>query len=315
MIRKKGLKKIRNEILKNWDLSEGKLLTLLDKQFDKLPGSYYEKSIVLRFFLRYIEFNKHYFEKSDGLVITDEDGELISTDKTPSYDDKFRQVWEWLIEKNIYTWKKFVLALLIAGLEIKDWIDQEYEINFMQQNIKEIEDQLENESPSDDNSFYEINQEFKSGNYPDVFTTDPDKISQVEAMIAFRRYLIDVISDKQTSQEKDQLSIQGEIKGENDSMGNLTVTIPLKQIKQSLKEALKKESKETQFPSQDEGINLYTRKETADMLGVSLQTLNEWNKKGIIQKHRIGDKPVRYKKEDIEKAIKKIEVYPFKSKQ
>ena len=57
-----------------------------------------------------------------------------------------------------------------------------------------------------------------------------------------------------------------------------------------------------------EKLNLYkkpepqteyiTRKETARILGVSLPTLNDWSKRGIIPSYRISSR-VRYKKEDV----------------
>lgn len=50
-----------------------------------------------------------------------------------------------------------------------------------------------------------------------------------------------------------------------------------------------------------------TRKETAEILGISLPTLNQKTKEGIIKAHRFGGK-VLYKAEDIEEALKKIKV-------
>jgi predicted site-specific integrase-resolvase len=47
------------------------------------------------------------------------------------------------------------------------------------------------------------------------------------------------------------------------------------------------------------------------MLQVSLQTLNEWRKDGIIAACRIGNKPIRFAEQDIQDAIKKLNVTPF----
>ena len=45
-----------------------------------------------------------------------------------------------------------------------------------------------------------------------------------------------------------------------------------------------------------------TRKEVADLLGVSLVTIHTWNQNGILNPMRIGNR-VRYKKSDIESIL------------
>ena len=50
---------------------------------------------------------------------------------------------------------------------------------------------------------------------------------------------------------------------------------------------------------------IYTRQETAELLGISLPTLNEYTKQGIIAAYRLGYK-VRYKFDDINQALIRI---------
>ena len=50
---------------------------------------------------------------------------------------------------------------------------------------------------------------------------------------------------------------------------------------------------------------IYTRQETAELLGISLPTLNEYTKQGFIIAYRLGYK-VRYKLEDINLALTRI---------
>lgn len=45
-----------------------------------------------------------------------------------------------------------------------------------------------------------------------------------------------------------------------------------------------------------------TRKEVSKMLGVSLVTINEWSKKGIIQPMKIGSR-IRFEKKSIEMVL------------
>ena len=53
-----------------------------------------------------------------------------------------------------------------------------------------------------------------------------------------------------------------------------------------------------------------TRKETAQILGISLPTLHDWSKTGIIPSYRISTR-VRYKKSDIEASLGKVESFKY----
>ena len=48
-----------------------------------------------------------------------------------------------------------------------------------------------------------------------------------------------------------------------------------------------------------------TRKEVAKILKVSLVTLSDWNKKGVIKPYRLGNL-IRYKRVEIDQALKVI---------
>ena len=48
-----------------------------------------------------------------------------------------------------------------------------------------------------------------------------------------------------------------------------------------------------------------TRQEVADLFKVSLVTIHDWTNKGLLKKHRIGNK-VRYKQHEIELALKEV---------
>ena len=54
-----------------------------------------------------------------------------------------------------------------------------------------------------------------------------------------------------------------------------------------------------------------TRKETAELLGVSLVTLNEWTKNGTLPAKRIGTR-VRYEKQAVFSALKNIETIKYR---
>lgn len=52
-------------------------------------------------------------------------------------------------------------------------------------------------------------------------------------------------------------------------------------------------------------VEYLTRQEVAKILKISVVTLAQWDKYGIIQPYRIGNR-IRYKSDEIEKALMKI---------
>jgi excisionase family DNA binding protein len=71
-----------------------------------------------------------------------------------------------------------------------------------------------------------------------------------------------------------------------------TILLEFNATKKLINDLLLKLKKE----SYDE--SLMTREETARLLKVSLPTLNEWTKKGILRSYRLGN-VIRYKKEEV----------------
>jgi len=55
---------------------------------------------------------------------------------------------------------------------------------------------------------------------------------------------------------------------------------------------------------------LLTRRETADMLKISLVTLNDWSKRGLIQSYLIGGR-VLYKESEIEASLHQVKTVKY----
>ena len=75
-----------------------------------------------------------------------------------------------------------------------------------------------------------------------------------------------------------------------------------------IKNEIQKLSISTPPPPETEFI---TRLETAQILGVSLPTLNEWTKQGIIPGYRIASR-IRYKRAEIVEAVTKINTLKYR---
>jgi excisionase family DNA binding protein len=84
-------------------------------------------------------------------------------------------------------------------------------------------------------------------------------------------------------------------------------SIPFEQLKSELLGPIKLELQIyfQKLASPIAPVEFLTRKETAQLLGISLVTLNEWQKQGLVQGYRIGSR-VRYKRAELESAFAQI---------
>lgn len=73
-----------------------------------------------------------------------------------------------------------------------------------------------------------------------------------------------------------------------------------------VKDAIDAAIKNNKTPNEEKDVKYITRKQTAELLGLSLPTLNEYTKRGILQGYRIGSR-VRYKKEEVINSLEEIQ--------
>ena len=81
---------------------------------------------------------------------------------------------------------------------------------------------------------------------------------------------------------------------------------PVYELKALISDAVSEQLKQFLTKEKETDNRLRNRKETAQILGVSLPTLHEWTKTGVIQGARIGSR-VRYRMSDVEAALKNIQ--------
>lgn len=82
-------------------------------------------------------------------------------------------------------------------------------------------------------------------------------------------------------------------------------TIELPELKKIVEEAIFNQLKCFAPPIEQKSTQLLTRKQTAEMLCISLPTLHDWTKTGLIKAHRIGNR-VLYKFEEINNSLRQI---------
>lgn len=91
--------------------------------------------------------------------------------------------------------------------------------------------------------------------------------------------------------------------------------ISFDQLQESIKTIVSAEIKnavnELTVSQKDTATELITRRETAAILGVSLPTLHEWTKKGILPAKRIGSR-IRYERSAVYQALKSVEPLKYR---
>lgn len=93
-----------------------------------------------------------------------------------------------------------------------------------------------------------------------------------------------------------------------------TVLIPMTMdvFKSVLSDTVRKElEKISSVKDEPKQTELITRAETARILGISLPTLHDWTKKGIIAGYRIASR-VRYKKAEILESVEQIRTLKYR---
>ena len=85
--------------------------------------------------------------------------------------------------------------------------------------------------------------------------------------------------------------------------------VSVNELKAIISETVAEQVKHLNPPTKDP--ILLTRAEVAKILGITLPTLNDWTKRGIIPALKIGSR-VRYKKQDVYKALTQVETLKYK---
>ena len=87
--------------------------------------------------------------------------------------------------------------------------------------------------------------------------------------------------------------------------------INLAELKELLREVIDEKLIEIKPSTEAKNQEYLSRKEVAQLLKISLTTLNDWSKQGIVQSYRIGNR-VLYKKIEIENSVSKVQSFKYK---
>ncbi|MFC2099093.1 helix-turn-helix domain-containing protein [Bacteroidota bacterium] len=82
-------------------------------------------------------------------------------------------------------------------------------------------------------------------------------------------------------------------------------SVSVSELKELISETIQEQIGQIQKPQPK--TELLTRKEAAEILGISLPTLHYWTKDGKVPAYRIGNR-VRYKRNEVLSSLQKIQV-------
>ena len=95
-------------------------------------------------------------------------------------------------------------------------------------------------------------------------------------------------------------------------MQNIIFTqIPIDEFKNVISETVREELQKMNTPTPQQETEYITRQETARILGISLPTLHDWTKKGVIIGYRISTR-VRYRKNEVLQALQQVQTLKYR---
>lgn len=95
-------------------------------------------------------------------------------------------------------------------------------------------------------------------------------------------------------------------------MENLILSqIPITELQKFISDTIREEMQKNATPPPPPETEFITRQETRQILGVSLPTLNDWTKRGVIIGYRIGTR-IRYKKSEIMDAVRQVHTLKYR---
>jgi excisionase family DNA binding protein len=92
----------------------------------------------------------------------------------------------------------------------------------------------------------------------------------------------------------------------------ILTSIPLAELVTVISETVKKEVESaTSYRKPEPESEYITRQEAACILGISLPTLNDWSKRGVLPSYRIQSR-VRYKKAEVLDSLKQVQTIKYR---
>lgn len=225
----------------------------------------------------------------------------------------FDEVRLWVTRQKINYITRVFLWFRTVIYEHKYWINKEYHLAFLEREIELISRVLKYNNGKDEGQQIKtkILKHFQKGEYPEPEKYSPYLIGRVMALI---QYIELLKAEKRMLLQTESFTtakVPVELRKDKETKTDyLYVQIPPDFFTIIQKDAIREELRSFDFQQQQPvpDPKLYTRKETAEIMQISLPKLDELTNQGDIKCYRIGDTNMkRYRWEDIQTALVLIE--------
>ncbi len=282
------LKEIRPAWKKNPELVKNMITDMVEKK-----GNILDRPFLMEFIERFMEIHRESISKI-----------------RPEF---FEEMKIWATRQKIQYFITVFLWLRKRDYENKYWINKEYHLAYLENQIALTTRTLRyNNGKSKFQEFkVKMIKQLQQGNYPNSTKEDPFWTSKVLGILQLVEFL--KTEKKKLLQTETFTTVKVPIelkKNEELHEDYLHVQIPKEFFSSIHQEAIRKELKLINIPQPPPSHEpkLYTRKETSEIMQVSLPTLDELTKRETIKCYRIGETGMkRYKWNDIQAALVKIE--------
>ena len=282
------------EIRPTWKKNPDFVIPMMEDMLEKKSKLLFDKAIILEFVQRFMGIHKARIQKVRPEV--------------------YETVYAWVFYSRLQTHTDIYNWVRKKKYEQKFWLNDQLQLDYLNKQIKERGENLFVDNPADEthSKRYDILMHLREGEFPDL-----EKHSLIEVGIAMGEiYFIEFLKSERDALlkalTKTTVKVPVELKTSEDTqLHELIVQIP-PQFFESF--AQKKHSEDSDNVNDSgskriPGPKLYTRKQTSDLMSLSVSTIDNLTKEGTLKCHRIkGTSMKRYKWEDIDNALQVMEM-------
>jgi len=262
----------------------------------------------------------HVVEKMEMLMLAERYLQFYSKQLWVTNSDKYDILHDWFTRSKIQHMSQVYFWMEKRNIEKKYWLTEKLKLGFFENILAQRIHFLENGFPEATNAKaqIEIRGSLTNGQFPDYNKFNHQEIASILGEVLFVDYLEKEIQQLKTMNqgESPNLIINSPISklvsdGSPDynDEESIAIKIPIEVIKDLQRGFMKKELEKIRniHPRPLHELKLYTRKEAAEFLEISLPKLDDLTNEGKLKVSRIGgDGEKRYRWEDLQEVLVQI---------
>jgi len=259
----------------------------------------------------------HLVEKMEMLMLAERYLQFYSKQLRDTNPNKHDILLDWFTRNKIQSMSQVYFWMEKTNIEKKYWLTEKLKLGFYENILAQRTHFLENGFPGakDVNAQIEIRSQLKNGQFPNYHHYDHKEIASILGEVLLVNYMeeeTEYLKSDNTTKSANLVinspvgSMNPNISGNSTEDDEISIKIPIDVIKNLQQGFVKKELEKIRNihhrPIHE--LKLYTRKEAADFLGISLPKLDELTKEGKLKVSRIaGNGEKRYRWEDLQEVL------------